>query len=783
MRAIRKVCKTIKSNKRRSEIMKSKFILVLTLGIGLALTVRAQVPGIINYQGRIVDGGTNFNGTGYFEFALISSGGTTNYWSNDGTAVGQPGFPVALSVTRGLYSVLLGDTTITHMTTAVPPAVFANSTVLLRVWFNDGVTGFQQLSPDQRIAAAGYAMQAQNAAVASVANSTSPSSLVQGSDLNIGSGNTVNGLYASVAGGQNNTAGGPDSFVGGGSNNNASQSYAMVGGGSDNNAGNAYATVGGGFDNAAYGGFSTVGGGVYNTAYDESATVGGGSSNQATNDNATVGGGGANAAGGYAALVGGGENNQALNYYAAVGGGYGNLASGYASFVGGGGYDGVYDYGYGNTASGVASTVAGGVNNTASGYGSFVGGGGGYEVSEGVPDGNSATGAESSVSGGLGNFAGGYAAAVGGGYNNVASGDQSAVGGGFGNNALNQFATVAGGFANQATGQGSFVGGGGILAGGGSSGNIASGATSTVGGGAGNQATNQYATVAGGYGNTAGGYASFAAGYQNTVNGNYSCALGQGGTANDHNAFLWCDGTRAGISQGADTFSVLATGGIYLFTGPNGLQVDSATSMYFGSLTRQMLNLYSTAYGIGVQNDDIYFRCDGSTTGTGYAWFRGGTHNNGSYNSGGGTTLMTLTASGLTVNGTFVSSSDRNAKQDFGSVDSLAVLDKVSKLPVQTWEYKEDPGTKHLGPMAQDFYAAFGVGPDDKHITTVDEGGVALAAIQGLNQKLGEKDGQIAELRRELAELKAQIQKVSEQMELSKAAPIPAANISNHGGL
>ena len=47
--------------------------------------------------------------------------------------------------------------------------------------------------------------------------------------------------------------------------------------------------------------------------------------------------------------------------------------------------------------------------------------------------------------------------------------------------------------------------------------------------------------------------------------------------------------------------------------------------------------------------------------------------------------------------------------------------------------------------MAQDFYAAFGIGADDKHISAVDEGGVALAAIQGLNQKLNEKDAETRE--------------------------------------
>ena len=55
--------------------------------------------------------------------------------------------------------------------------------------------------------------------------------------------------------------------------------------------------------------------------------------------------------------------------------------------------------------------------------------------------------------------------------------------------------------------------------------------------------------------------------------------------------------------------------------------------------------------------------------------------------------------------------------------------------------------------MAQDFYAAFNVGPDDKHIAMVDEGGVALAAIQGLNAKLKEKEAEIAEMKARLEKL------------------------------
>ena len=72
----------------------------------------------------------------------------------------------------------------------------------------------------------------------------------------------------------------------------------------------------------------------------------------------------------------------------------------------------------------------------------------------------------------------------------------------------------------------------------------------------------------------------------------------------------------------------------------------------------------------------------------------------------------------------------------------------MAALPITQWSYKTEPGVRHVGPMAQDFHAAFGLnGTDDKHIATVDEGGVALAAIQGLNQKLNEKDAEIQKLK------------------------------------
>ena len=105
----------------------------------------------------------------------------------------------------------------------------------------------------------------------------------------------------------------------------------------------------------------------------------------------------------------------------------------------------------------------------------------------------------------------------------------------------------------------------------------------------------------------------------------------------------------------------------------------------------------------------------------------------------------------------FNPTSDRNVKEHFTPVNARAVLEKVSALPISEWNYKVAGGIRHVGPMAQDFQAAFNLGEDDKHIATVDADGVALAAIQGLNQKLADelsrRDAENAELKRRLEAL------------------------------
>jgi photosystem II stability/assembly factor-like uncharacterized protein len=138
------------------------FAAILCLLIS-GVSSNGQVPQLINYQGRVAVGATNFDGTGQFKFALVNADGGTTYWSNDGTSTagGQPVDAVSLPVSKGIYAVLLGDATIPHMT-VVPATVFSNNDVRLRVWFNDGSHDWRQLTPDQRIAAVGYALMAGN---------------------------------------------------------------------------------------------------------------------------------------------------------------------------------------------------------------------------------------------------------------------------------------------------------------------------------------------------------------------------------------------------------------------------------------------------------------------------------------------------------------------------------------------------------------------------------------------------------------------------------------------
>jgi hypothetical protein len=85
------------------------------------------------------------------------------------------------------------------------------------------------------------------------------------------------------------------------------------------------------------------------------------------------------------------------------------------------------------------------------------------------------------------------------------------------------------------------------------------------------------------------------------------------------------------------------------------------------------------------------------------------------------------------------------------------VLSKVAALPVRSWQYKAEPGVRHVGPTAQDFYAAFGLGADDRHIASIDADGVSLAAIKGLEREVRVERRQRHEQDRRIAHLEVRL--------------------------
>lgn len=159
--------------KRRVLALTLLVVLVITLwAVGTAAadpprgTLQEEsTPTMINYQGVIRVNDQLYDGTGYFKFAIVDAAtgnGTTNYWSNDGTASGEPAAPVSLVVNAGLFNVLLGDTSITGMSQSIDGTVFEHDPTYLRVWFSQtGAPGtFEALEPNQRIASVAYALHA-----------------------------------------------------------------------------------------------------------------------------------------------------------------------------------------------------------------------------------------------------------------------------------------------------------------------------------------------------------------------------------------------------------------------------------------------------------------------------------------------------------------------------------------------------------------------------------------------------------------------------------------------
>jgi hypothetical protein len=123
-------------------------------------------------------------------------------------------------------------------------------------------------------------------------------------------------------------------------------------------------------------------------------------------------------------------------------------------------------------------------------------------------------------------------------------------------------------------------------------------------------------------------------------------------------------------------------------------------------------------------------------------------------------TEMSLDVSGnMIIAGTLTQGSSREIKKDFAVFDPAAALQGVRNLPILTWVYTADQtGARHVGPIAEEFYTAFGLGADNKHIAPSDQAGLALAAIQGLSNEVQQKDQRIHALEERLAQLENALQ-------------------------
>ncbi len=260
---------------------------------------------------------------------------------------------------------------------------------------------------------------------------------------------------------------------------------------------------------------------------------------------------------------------------------------------------------------------------------------------------------------------------------------------------------IGGGISNSASGGRSFIGGGSsniasaqeTVVGGGIS-NVASALWAVVAGGIVNTASGQFSAVGGGEANTASGYyGTIPGGLSNNASGDESFAAGTFANANYPGCFVWGDNS---------------TGNPVYCNAANRFVVRSLGGIFMFT---------------GGSQQDQY-------TGV-------------------------VLAPGASA---WVVGSDRNGKEEFQAIDADDVLRRVAALPISTWKWKhQDASIRHMGPMAQDFAAAFNLGETPLGISTVDADGVALAAIQGLNAKVDDKDARIAALERAIAQMQARV--------------------------
>ncbi len=301
-----------------------------------------------------------------------------------------------------------------------------------------------------------------------------------------------------------------------------------------------------------------------------------------------------------------------------------------------------------------------------------------------------------------------------------------------------------------------------------------------------------FASILGGHGNQATSFHSVCIGDSCVASAPWAIAMGVHAHALHEGSFVWADSSSASFSAVESTadhqFLLRAAGGVGIGTAtppPGGLNVASGGLAVSGASSPN----YPGAKGVFIEKLNYN---SGGSFGVVYAYNYADAPahamslclNSPGGNVGIGTInpLTTLHVIGnILATGVITPNSDRNLKTDFAPVDAAVVLEQVARLPIQQWRFKTEPAeVKHFGPMAQDFRTAFGLGEIPTAIATVDADGVALAAIQGLNEKVEgrikheeifrqELEEKLQQKETEIGELRARLEKL-EQMLAGKSS-------------
>lgn len=280
-----------------------------------------------------------------------------------------------------------------------------------------------------------------------------------------------------------------------------------------------------------------------------------------------------------------------------------------------------------------------------------------------------------------------------------------------------------------------------------------------------------YGSAAFGQNTRASGAQSFAAGLATTASGAQAFAVGNNSTASGDRS-LGFNGTASSTGAVAIGSGAQATNDDALALGPSSIAGGLASIVIGPSIANGsfsvaigLQNSASGNFSVAIGKNARTANRQGSIVlGDGCAGFSSDsvypTANNQFIARGcGGIKLYTSQnlSSGVEVapgGGSWSSISDRNMKENFARLDGEDVLKRIRRVPVMTWNYKsQESSIRHIGPMAQDLFAAFDVGESDRLINTIDIDGVNLAGVRALDERTSRQEAQIVELEKSNAEL------------------------------